>query len=190
MKIIIKIIITILILLILPISIYYGLRLTNTPFVYEFINRSFVVTLPNKVWFEINGSMDILDDEEIFRNTTPEIVMEGYDIGPEYPTYTVTFENENAKKIQTSQRAGDTLYIRNNIEILEREYDEYIQKIFFSQYGEFVRNIYTQEGCSVYISSRTGDISYNEEYAVLMVTYNVSRITKIEDTLAFEISCL
>jgi hypothetical protein len=190
MKLAIKIVITIITILTVPISIYYGLRLRNTPFIYEYMNRSYVVTLPNKVWFEINGSMDILDNEEVFKNDIPEIVKEGYDIGPNYPRYIVRTENDTLKKIQTTERVGDILIIKNDIEIVDGEYNEYIQKIFFSQYGDFVRNTYHQDGCSIYISSESGDISYNEEYAVLMITYNVKRITRIEDTLSFEISCI
>jgi hypothetical protein len=190
MKIAIKIVITILTILTVPISIYYGLRLRNTPFIYEYMNRSYVVTLPNKVWFEINGSMDILDNEEIFKNDTSEIVKEGYDIGPNYPRYIVRTENDTLRKIQTAERVGDILKIENDIEILQGEYDEYIQKIFFSQYGTFQNNTYSQEGCSVKISSDSGDISYKEEYAVIMVTYDIKERDSIKDKIYFEISCL
>ena len=98
MKTIIKVIITTIVLLTLPISIYYGLRLKDTPFTYEYMNRSYVITLPNKVWFEINGSTDILNNDEILINETPEVVEEGYDIGPQYPKYTTTYENDTIKK--------------------------------------------------------------------------------------------
>lgn len=190
MKTIIKIIITIIIVLTLPISIYYGLRLKNTPFIYEYMNRSHVITLPNKVWFEINGSMDILDDEDILINETPEVIKEGYDVGPQYPRYTTTYENDTIKKVQTSKRVGDILTIENSIEIVDGEYNKYIQKIFFSQYGTFGNNTYTQEGCSVKISSKNGNISYDEEYALVMITYDIKENSRIEDILSFEISCL
>lgn len=190
MKTIIKVIITTIVLLTLPISIYYGLRLKDTPFTYEYMNRSYVITLPNKVWFEINGSTDILKNDEILVNETPEVVEEGYDIGPQYPKYTTTYENDTIKKVQTSKRVGDTLTIESYIEIAEGEHDEYIQKVFFSQHGTFKDNSYTQEGCNVKISSKNGTLSYDEEYALLMITYDVRGITKVEDTLSFEISCL
>ncbi|MFA5634017.1 MAG: hypothetical protein WCY00_00305 [Candidatus Dojkabacteria bacterium] len=190
MKTIIKVIITTIVLLTLPISIYYGLRLKDTPFTYEYMNRSYVITLPNKVWFEINGSTDILKNDEILVNETPEVVEEGYDIGPQYPKYTTTYENDTIKKVQTSKRVGDILTIESYIEIAEGEHDEYIQKIFFSQYGTFENNTYTQEGCSVKISSKNGNISHDEEYALVMITYDIKENSRIEDILSFEISCL
>lgn len=188
MKIAIKILITLIILIILPISIYYGLRFRNTPFVFEYINRSYVITLPNKVWFEINGGKDILDEDEIFTNDIPQLTKEGIDIGPRYPIYTVYTENSNAQRTQIAKRVGDTVTIDLNVDILGEGYSTYITNIYFSQYGEFENNKYIQDGCEVEIRSINGEISYNEEFAYVSITNRVL-MNKVEDSISLNISC-
>lgn len=189
MRIVIKIILTILIVLSLPLSIYYGLRFTHTPFVHEYMNRSFVITLPNKVWFELNGATDLLDDDEIFTNDIPEVDAVGNDIGPKYIQYTMTFENDIAKKVQGMRRERDSLFVDTRIDFYERDQEVYTQKIFFSQYGTFEDNTYSQEGCKVHILSDGGEVLYDKEYSVITISYDIKGKDYIKDNLTIDILC-
>ena len=188
MKIAIKILITLTTLIILPISIYYGLRFRNTPFVFEYINRSYVITLPNKVWFEIDGGKDMLDEEVVFSNDTPQLIKEGIDIGPRYPKYTVITKNNIAQRTQIANRVGDTIGIELKVDTFGEEYEEYITNIYFSQSGTFDGNTYIQEGCEVEVEADNGDISFNEEFAIISITNNVLE-GKVEDSISINISC-
>ena len=190
MKTILKILLTLITIMILPISIYYGLRLSNTNYTYEYLNRSLVVTLPNGVWFEVNGSQDLEDDTElIFENDTPDIKREGIDLGLLYPEYTITMENDTADKTQTVNRVEDTTNIENIINLKTKEFQTYTARIYFSQLGEFKNDTYTQGRCSVKVESQEGEISYNQELATVNIEYQIED-TKINDLIQLEISCL
>jgi len=188
MKLLTKILLTTIIILILPISIYYGLRIQNTNFILEHINRSYVITLPNKVWFEIDGSKDTLNKNQIFENDTIQLETTGLDWGLQYPTYKTITQNETAVKTLTGTRVGDTITLEQNITIHDDNYDTYTTHIYFSQYGIFENNTYTQEGCSVNILSKNGNITYNPKYSIVNITYEITNNT-IEDNLSLEISC-
>ncbi|MCD4756238.1 hypothetical protein K8R20_01310 [bacterium] len=188
MKLLTKILLTTIIILILPISIYYGLKIQNTNFILEHINRSYVITLPNKVWFEIDGSTDTLNKKQIFGNDTTLLETTGLNWGLQYPTHTATIQNDTAVKTLTGTRVGDTIAIEQNITIFDNEYDTYTTYIYFSQYGLFENNTYTQEGCSVNIGSESGDITYNPKYSIVNITYEIINNT-IEDNLLLKISC-
>jgi translation elongation factor EF-1beta len=190
MKNILKTLLVLIIILILPISIYYGLRLLNTNYVYEYLNRSLVVTLPNGVWFEVNGSEDLADENElIFQNDIPTVKRESINFGLKYLTYTITTENDTATRIQKVKRAEDTLSIENIISFNTDEFQTYTTRIYFSEYGEFKDDTYTQDGCSVKVTSQEGDISYDDEYAIINITYKIED-SKINDLIQLEISCL
>lgn len=188
MKTTVKVAITIVIILTIPISIYYGLRIKNTPFTLEYINRSYVVTLPNKIWFEVDGGTDTLDDEKIFENNTTNIEKQGIDFGLKYSKYTVITENDTAKRTQTAIRVGDTIQLKQNIVFNNISEGEYITTIFFSQYGEFENNIYKKDGCEVKISSEKGYITYDEQYSVTKVIFEIGN-NGINDTILLDISC-
>jgi hypothetical protein len=187
MKILIKIVITILIILTIPISIYYGLRLRNTPFLLEHINRSYVVTLPNKVWFEIDGSKDTLDEKQIFENETINLNTTGYNFGLQYPTYTTTTENNTAKRTVQVTRVGDTITVEQEIKLYEIENGEYIRKIYFSQFGEFRNNTYIKDGCEVQITAN-GHITYDKDYSIVNIAYQIDE-SEVSDTILLNISC-
>jgi hypothetical protein len=188
MKILLKILITTVILLTIPVSIYYGLRSRNTPFTLEYINRSYVVTLPNKVWFEIDGGADTLDDEKIFENDTTELDKKGIDFGLQYPVYNVITQNDTATRIQEGTRLGDSVKLIQQIEINKENAQTYTTYVFFSQYGKFENNTYVHEGCRVEIGSEQGEVQTNEEIATAMIQYQLED-NSIEDTVTFDISC-
>jgi hypothetical protein len=188
MKIILKVIIGIIIVVTLPISIYYGLRIENTPFKMEYKNRSYVVTLPNKVWFELNGAMDTLDEEMIFENDLPKIEQSGFDIGPQYPTYKATMENNTGKSTRVGYRVGDSIKIEQDIEIYKENPETYNTKIYFSQYGQFQNNTYSKDGCEVGIKSEKGFITYDEDFAIVKIEYEVMD-SDIKDLISIDISC-
>lgn len=188
MKIVLKIVIGIIIVVTLPISIYYGLRIENTPFQMEYKNRSYVVTLPNKVWFEINSAMDTLDEEMIFEDDLPKIEQSGFDIGPQYPTYKATMENNTAKSTRVGYRVGDSIKIEQNIEIHKENPETYSTRIYFSQYGQFQNNTYSKDGCNVEIKSEKGFITYDKEFAIVKIEYEVID-RSIKDLISIDISC-
>jgi hypothetical protein len=188
MKIIIKILITLIIILTLPITIYYGLQLQNTNYTYEYTNTSYVVTLPNKVWLELNTSQDTIDEQTIFDSTNPNIKKEGINFGLKYPTYTVVNETNTIKQTLIGSRVEDTLTIKNNINVKEEQYDTYTTHIYFSQYGIYSDNTYIQDGCYVEVNTKVGDMEYDQEHATLNITYDISQ-GKVEDNITMEISC-
>jgi len=188
MKIVLKIIIGIIIVVTLPISIYYGLRIENTPFKMEYKNRSYVVTLPNKVWFELNGAMDTLDEEMIFENDLPKIEQGGFDIGPQYPTYKASMENNTAKSTRVGYRVGDSIKIEQDIEIYKENPETYSTRIYFSQYGQFQNSRYSKDGCDVEIKSEKGFITYDEDFAIVKIEYEVMD-SDIKDLISIDISC-
>jgi hypothetical protein len=187
MKTLLKILITIVIILTIPISIYYGLRIKNTHSTLEYINNKYVVTLPNKTWFEIGGPTDTLDNEKIFETDSVKVETSGIDFGLQYPTYTTVTENNFAKRTTKATRVGDSIEITQNIEIKKENTNSYTTHIFFSQYGEFNKNKYIHEGCEVKISSENGTIQNNEQNAITMISYKTEE--NIEDTITFDISC-
>jgi hypothetical protein len=187
MKTLLKILITAIIILTIPISIYYGLRFKNTHFTLEYINNKHVITLPNQTWFEIGGPTDTLDNEKIFETDSVTLETTGIDFGLQYPTYTTTTENKFAKRTTTATRVGDTVTITQNLEIKKEGTSTYTTPIFFSQYGEFNKNTYIHEGCEVKISSETGAIQTDRQNATTTISYAVE--DNIKDTITFDISC-
>lgn len=191
MKNILKVLLVLIIVLIFPISVFYGLRILNNGYVYEYLNTSIVVTLTNGVWFEIDGSQDLVNEKDlIFRDDTPKTERNGIDFGLLYPTYTITTENDTATKIQNVKRVGDTITIKNNIHFNTDEFQTYTTRIYFSEYGEFKDDTYTRDGCSVKVTSQEGDIFYDDEYAIINITYKIEDSKIINDLIQLEISCL
>jgi hypothetical protein len=189
MKIFLKILTAIIILLTIPTAIYYGLRFRNTHFTLEYLNRSYVVTLPNKVWFEIDGGAVTLDDERIFENDSTDLLKSGIDFGLQYPTYKAKTENKTATRTQEATRVGDTIEISQTIEFYDENKKQYTTYIFFSQYGDFEENTYVHEGCRVEITSEKGEVQTNEEIATAMIQYLIEGEKSIDDVITFDISC-
>lgn len=197
MKTILKTITIILVLLITPISIYYGLRIFNNKFQYTYTNSSVVITLPNKIWFELSGTQDYLIDKDdveykeykIFETQLPDMTKSGYDIGLQYPKYNITTESRAVDRIQEVTREKDTLNIYQELDIKDLKYDKYISNIYFSQYGEIIDNKYSQEGCSVQVTSEIGKVISDEKYAVIKVEYDIANISMVKDNIKMYISC-
>ena len=190
MKNILKVLLVLIIIIIFPLSVFYGLRILNNGYTYEYLNRSIVVTLTNGIWFEVNGAEDLADDTDlIFEDDTTDIKESSIDFGLIYPKYTITTENDTATRIQKVKRAEDTLSIENIISFNTDEFQTYTTRIYFSEYGEFKDDTYTQDGCSVKVTSQEGDISYDDEYAIINITYKIED-SKINDLIQLEISCL
>jgi hypothetical protein len=197
MKTILKTITIILVLLITPISIYYGLRIFNNKFQYTYTNSSVVITLPNKIWFELSGTQDYLIDKDdveykeykIFETQLPDMTKSGYDIGLQYPKYSITTQSRAVDRIQEVTREKDTLNIYQQLDIKDLKYDKYISNIYFSQYGEIIDNKYSQEGCSVQVTSEIGKVISDEQYALIKVEYDITNKTMIKDNIKMYISC-
>jgi hypothetical protein len=197
MKTILKTITIILVLLITPISIYYGLRIFNNKFQYTYTNSSVVITLPNKIWFELSGTQDYLIDKDdveykeykIFETQLPDMTKSGYDIGLQYPKYNITTESRAVDRIQEVTREKDTLNIYQELDIKDLKYDKYISNIYFSQYGEIIDNKYSQEGCSVQVTSEIGKVISDEKYAVIKVEYDIANKSMVKDNIKMYISC-
>lgn len=197
MKTILKTITILLVLLTIPISIYYGLRILNNKFQYTYINNSVVITLPNKIWFELSGTQDYLIDSEdmeykeykIFETQLSDSNKSGYDIGLQYPKYSVTTQSRAVERTQEVTREKDTLNIYQQLDIKDLKYEKYISNIYFSQYGKIVDNTYTQEGCSVQITSESGKVIGDEQYSLIKIEYDIKNKTKIKDNIKMYILC-
>lgn len=176
------------------ISLLYGYRIFRTPYIYEYINNSLVVTIPNKVWFEINNQQDSLakDNKQIyiFENDLLEYTKSGYNIGYLYPTYTSKTENDTTIKTDTVTRQKDILQIKRFVKIQNpQSYKNYISKIAFSKYGTFENNTYTQDGCDISVTSEKGELKYDPKTASLNISYKPNEVGEIEDTINIEIQC-
>lgn len=190
MKNILKVLLVLIIVLIFPISVFYGLRILNNGYTYEYLNRSLVITLPNGVWFELNEAQDLVNEETlIFENDTANTKKSGMDFGLLYPTYTITMENDTATKSQTAKRSGNTVSIENTINFNKDVFQTYTARIYFSKYGDFENDTYTQDGCSVKVISENGAVSYDEKYAIVDIEYQIEN-SKVDDLIKIEISCL
>jgi hypothetical protein len=174
----------------------YGFRIPNVPFEYEYSENSLIVSIPNKLWFELNNQQDYLQKEpedniEIFSNDILEYTKSGYDIGPFYPTYTADIKNDSISKTDIINRKKNAIQIDRTI-ILEtsEQYDNYVSKITFSEFGSYENNTFSQEGCNIKIQSQTGDIRYNKESSTILVTYPLKTTSAtIKDTLNIAIEC-
>jgi len=194
MKKLVKILLLIFIILSFCISILYGTRILNTPYIYEYLNNSLVVTIPNKLWFEINSQNDYLFKGEntkyLFENDLVNFTKSGYNIGYIYPTYTAKTENDTTSKTDTVTRQKDSLKIQRTIQTQNSGlYDNYISKIIFSKYGTFLNNTYTQDGCDIAISSTKGEIEYDEKSASVLISYKLNEVGEIKDILDITIQC-
>ncbi len=194
MKKLVKILLLIFIILSFCISILYGTRILNTPYIYEYLNNSLVVTIPNKLWFEINSQNDYLSKGEntkyLFENDLVNFTKSGYSIGYIYPTYTAKTENDTTSKTDTVTRQKDSLKIQRTIQTQNSGlYDNYISKIIFSKYGTFLNNTYTQDGCDIAISSTKGEIEYDEKSASVLISYKLNEVGEIKDILDITIQC-
>ncbi|MBI2356567.1 hypothetical protein HYV12_00705 [Candidatus Dojkabacteria bacterium] len=200
MKLLFKIKIILIILIGLPISVYYGLRFFDEPMYYEFNNRSYVVTLPSRVWFEIDTSLDqFVEKEDVgnlfipFEDSRPNVKGEGINIGLSYPKIGSKIEENGVSKHQTLSRLGDTLVFDSEIklkpEILQK-YDTYVINILFSQYGryDYQTNTYSQEGCDVKFESEEGEISYREDQAKVFVSYELYQ-ENLTGTIRINVNC-
>lgn len=194
MKKLVKILLIIFIILTFCISILYGTRIFNTPYAYEYINNSLVVTIPNKLWFEINTQNDYLSKGENtkyhFENDLVDYTKSGYNIGYIYPTYTAKVENDTTSKTDTITRQKDSLKIERAIQTQNSEkYDSYTSKIIFSKYGTFENNTYSQDGCDISVSSTKGEIKYDEKSASVLISYKLDKVGEIKDILDITIQC-
>ncbi len=194
MRKLLKILFLIIALLSFGISLLYGSRIFNTPYTYEYINNSLVVTIPNKVWFEINNQQDSLTVNNkptyIFENDLLKYTKSGYNLGYIYPTYISQTENNIITKTDTVTRKKDILEIKRFVKIQNPTlYKDYTSKITFSKYGIFENNTYIQDGCSIPISSNTGQIKYDSKTATLSITYKLNEVGEIEDTINISVQC-
>ncbi len=194
MKKLAKILLLIFIIISFCISILYGTRIFNTPYTYEYLNNSLVVTIPNKLWFEINSQNDYLSKGEntkyLFENDLVNYTKSGYNIGYIYPTYTAKTENDTTSKTDIVTRQKDSLKIERSIQTQNSGlYDNYITKIIFSKYGTFENNTYTQDGCDILISSTKGEIEYDEKFASVLISYKLDEVGEIEDVIDITIQC-
>lgn len=175
------------------ISSLYGFRIFRIPYTYEYLNNSLVVTIPNKVWFEINNQQDTLTKDNkptyIFENDLLEYTKSGYNIGYLYPTYTSRTENDTLTKTDTVTRVKDTLQIKRFVKIQRHVEDTYISKISFSKYGTFENGTYTQDGCDISVTSQNGEVKYNQKTASMTMSYKINEVGEIEDTINIEIQC-
>lgn len=176
------------------ISLLYGSRIFRTPYIYEYINNSLVVTIPNKVWFEINNQQDSLTKDNkptyIFEDDLLEYTKSGYNIGYIYPTYTAKTENNTLTKTDVVTREKDTLEIKRSVEIQNpTQYGYYTSKVTFSKYGTFENNTYTQDGCDISVSSEKGGIKYDAKTATLSISYKLNEVGEIEDIINISIQC-
>lgn len=178
----------------LGVSLLYGSRILRNPYIYEYINNSLVVTIPNKVWFEINNQQDSLTKDNkptyIFENDLLEYTKSGYNIGYIYPTYTAKTENNTITKTDLVTRTEDNLEIKRSVKVQNSEqYSSYMSKITFSKYGTFLNNTYTQDGCDILVSSENGDLNYDQKTATLSISYKLSEVGEIEDIINISIRC-
>jgi len=176
------------------ISLLYGSRIFRTPYTYEYLNNSLVVTIPNKVWFEINNQQDSLTKDNkptyIFENDLLEYTKSGYNIGYIYPTYTAKTENDTITKTDIVTRQKDTLGIKRSVKIQNPTlHDYYISRITFSKYGAFLDNTYTQDGCDISVTSQNGEVKYDQKTASMTMSYKLNEVGEIEDTINIEIQC-
>jgi len=194
MKKIFKIFLVIIIFAAFLTSILYGLRIKDTLYEYQYLTNSLVVTIPNKLWFETNSQQDYLLKDEtstyIFSDNLLEYTRSGYNIGYLYPTYTAKIANDNVNKTDVITREKNSLEIDRIIEIQNpNDYDYYVSKIAFSEFGSYVNNTFTQEGCSINVSSQNGEISYKEENSILLISYMINGNERIEDQINIAIEC-
>lgn len=172
----------------------YGSRLSHTQYQYEYLTNSLVVTIPNRLWFEINSLQDYLVKDDVqtlpFENSSLEHTKSGYDIGYLYPTYTARIANDATTKTDIITRDKDTLQIARTINIQNPDkYDSYISKIAFSEFGKYTNNTFTQEGCNINLSSENGELSYKKEISTIFISYPIDRVGDINDIINITIEC-
>lgn len=194
MKKIFKIFLVIIIFVFFLTSILYGLRIKDTLYEYQYLTNSLVVTIPNKLWFETNSQQDYLLKDEtstyIFNENLLEYTRSGYNIGYIYPTYTAKIANDNVNKTDVVTREKNSLRIDRTIKIQDpSNYDTYVSKIAFSEFGSYLNDTFTQEGCSISISSQNGEVSYKEENSILLISYMINGNERIEDHINITIEC-
>lgn len=176
------------------ISLLYGSRIFRNPYIYEYINNSLVVTIPNKIWFEINNQQDSLTKDNkptyIFEDDLLEYTKSGYNIGYIYPTYTSKTENNTLTKTDVVTREKDTLEIKRSVKVQNpTQYGYYTSKVTFSKYGTFLDNTYTQDGCDIFITSEKGELKYDPRIATLSISYKLNEVGEIEDIINISIQC-
>ncbi len=195
MKKIFKIFLVIIIFVCFLTSILYGLRIKDTLYEYEYLTNSLVVTIPNKLWFETNSQQDYLLKDQttstyIFSDNLLEYTKSGYNIGYIYPTYTAKIANDAVDKTDIVTREKNSLDIDRNIKIQNpSDYDYYVSKLALSEFGSYANNTFTQEGCSINISSQNGVISYEKEASIILVSYMINGNTNIDDHINITIEC-
>lgn len=194
MKKIFKIFLGIIIFVVFLTSIFYGLRINNTLYEYQYLTNSLVVTIPNKLWFETNSQQDYLLKDEttkyIFSDNLLEHTRSGSDIGPLYPTYVANIKNDSAKKTDIVTRKTQTLSIDRVVELQSpNDYKYYVSQIALSEFGEYTGNTFEQEGCSIGVTSQNGEVSYKEANSVLLISYMINGNKNIKDHIAITIEC-
>jgi len=176
------------------ISILYGSRIMHTQYQYEYLTNSLVVTIPNRLWFETNSQQDYLEKENtstyIFENSSLEHTKSGYDIGYIYPTYTTKIANDTVDKTDIITREKNSLRVDRTIKIQNPgNYEYYVSKIAFSELGQYSDNTFTQEGCSINFSSQKGEISYQKELSIILISYPIDKVGEIKDIINITIEC-
>jgi hypothetical protein len=195
MKIAFKIFLIIFIVTTTAVSILYGSRILNIPYEYGYSDNSLILTIPNKLWVELNSQQDYLLKGEkktaIFQNSLLEYTEFGNNIGPQYPIYAATIKKDIISKTDIVTRKGNNLNIRRAITLNTTEqYDHYISDITFSELGEYNNNTFSQEGCDIKTESQTGDIQYDKESSTISVSYTIENDdTIIDDKLNISVYC-
>jgi len=191
-----KILISVIILVIFLISVLYGFRIPNVPFEYTYAENSLIITIPNKLWLELNSQQDYLQNDsdeksEIFQNSILEYQKSGYNIGPFYPTYAGNIQDNVISKIDIVNRNKNTLGIDRTIILgTEEKYEQYVSQITFSEFGTFDKNTFSQEGCDIKIQSQTGEIQYDETNSTILIYYPLKTTSAtIKDTLNISVEC-
>ena len=57
------------------------------------------------------------------------------------------------------------------------------------KYGTFLDNTYTQDGCDISVSSKSGELIYDQKTATLSISYNPDEVGEIEDTINISVQC-
>lgn len=195
MKIAFKIFLIIFIVITTAVSILYGSRILNIPYEYGYSDNSLIITIPNKLWVELNSQQDYLlkGDEKtaIFPNSLLEYTEFGNNLGPQYPIYAATIKEDIISKTDIVTRKGNNLSIRRAITLNTTEqYDHYVSNITFSELGTYNEGTFSQEGCDIKTESQVGDLQYDKESSTISVSYKIEKDdTTIDDTLNINVYC-
>ena len=195
MKIAFKIFLIIFVVTTTIISIIYGTRIFHIPYEYGYTDNSLIITIPNKLWIELNSQQDYLINgdakKEIYQNSLLEYTKFGNDLGSQYPIYAATIKEDLVSKTDIVTRKENNLSIRRAITLSTTDqYDRYVSNITFSELGTYNEGTFSQEGCDIKTESQTGDVQYDKESSTISVSYTIEKDdTTIDDTLNINVYC-